>query len=102
MRAIYGWGYIITNRELNNLVIEDYHKIVRSKYFVRLDPRNHNNNACNFFGIVLNEVKEGRYCVFPPVDNCPHDDFMEMTDMYQKIFPHGEYIKHYLLHTMED
>jgi hypothetical protein len=98
-RAIYGYGFIVTDADLQNLSAEDYEKFLDSEYHICVDCYRDNNY--HFFGLVLSEAEPGEVNVLPAVDNYEHEDFIKMNSSFRRMFPIQKFhLRHYLIHQI--
>ena len=98
-RAIYGYGFIVTDADLQNLQVDDYEAFIDSDYHIRVDD--YNDDGYHFFGLVLSKAEPGEVNILPAVDNYEHEDFIKMNSSFRKIFPVQKFhLRHYLIHQV--
>lgn len=98
-RAIYGYGFVVTDTELQNLQVNDYEAFIDSDYHITVND--YNNDGYHFFGLVLSETEPGEVNILPAVDNYEHEDFIKMNSSFRRIFPVQKFhLRHYLIHQV--
>lgn len=98
-RAIYGYGYIVTDAELQSLSAEDYDEFIDSEYHTCVDG--YQDNSYHFFGLNLRETEPGEVNILPVVDDYIHEDFKKMNKAFKKFFPEKKIrLRHYLIHQI--
>ena len=98
-RAIYGYGYIVTDADLQSLSTKDYEEFIDSEYHICVDC--YQDDGYHFFGLNLNEAVPGEVNIIPTIDNYKHEDFMKMTNLFKKFFPLQRFrLRHYLIHQI--
>lgn len=98
-RAIYGYGYVVTDADLQSLPIEDYEEFIDSEYHICVDC--YHNNGYHFFGLNLSEADPGEVDILPAVDKYNHEDFMKMNSSFKKFFPGPRFrLRHYLINQV--
>ena len=100
-KAIYGYGFMVTDTDLQTLSAENYDEFIDSEYHMRVDGYTR-KDGYHFFGLILNEVEPGEFDVLPAVDNYSHEDFIKMNSFFRKVFPKDKfYLRHYLIHQID-
>lgn len=98
-RAIYGYGFIVTDADLQSLRADDYDAFIDSDYHIDVDG--YNDNGYHFFGLVLSTAEPGEVNILPAVDNYEHEDFIKMNASFRRIFPVQKFhLRHYLIHQV--
>lgn len=98
-RAIYGYGFIVTDADLQNLRADDYDAFIDSDYHISIDG--YNENSYHFFGLALSEAEPGEVNILPAVDNYEHEDFIKMNSSFRQFFPEQRFrLRHYLIHQV--
>lgn len=99
-KAIYGYGFIVTDSDLQALTAEEYDNFIDSDYHICVDGYA-NKDSYHFFGLILNEIVPGEVEVIPAVDHYDHEDFIKMNSCFRRFFPeHKFYLRHYLIHQI--
>lgn len=98
-RAIYGYGFVVTDTDLQNLRVNDYEAFIDSDYHICVDG--YSDDGYHFFGLVLSEAEPGEVNILPAVDNYEHEDFIKMNSSFRRIFPVQKFhLRHYLIHQV--
>ena len=98
-RAIYGYGFIVTDADLQTLRANDYEAFIDSDYHICVDD--YSDNGYHFFGLVLSKAEPGEVNILPAVDNYEPEDFIKMNSSFRRIFPVQKFhLRHYLIHQV--
>ena len=99
-RAIYGYGFHISNEEVDALPEELHDDFIDSIYTICTDCIY--ENVGYFFGLNLCTAEPSYMFALPAVDNYDHKDFIAMIKEFKKYFPHRDAmkIKHYLINQV--
>lgn len=99
-QAIYGYGFCVSDEEVNTLPKELYDDFIDSIYTIWTDYTH--ENVEYFFGLKLCSAEPGYMFALPVVDNYTHTDFLKMIHEFKKYFPHRNpmEIKHYLINRV--
>lgn len=97
-KAIYGYGYHITDDMAANMDTDLYEEFVESDFTRVIDGWGGGNGY--FFGITVTIANEGE-CNLIPIKEYEHDEFRKMLDEHHKFFPKIPAIpRHYLIHQV--
>lgn len=99
-RAIYGYGFCVSNKEVATLSDKLYDEFVDSIFTHRTDYIYGETEY--FFGLSLCSAEPGYMFALPAVDNYAHEDFMQMMKEFKHFFPQRKTseIKHYLINQV--
>lgn len=66
--AKYGFGFVITEKDIRELTPEKQDKIMDSIFFHEIDGWRDDENTPYFFGIILNSLEPGEFRMIPAYD----------------------------------
>ena len=97
--AVYGYGFLITEEDIETLSDELHDEFVDSDYARQVSCY---NPGLYFFGIVIEDIEPGDIREIPVVDNYDSHTFIEMMQEFKRFFPHKDVLKlrHYLIHQL--
>jgi hypothetical protein len=92
--AKYGFGFVITEKDINELTPEQHDKIIDSDFFHCIDGWRDDEDTPYFFGIVLNSLEPGEFSLVPIYDVFKLDKLKQMTTEF-KTYSNLFYKYHY-------
>ena len=81
--AKYGFGFIITEEDLNGLNLEQHDEIIDSIFFHDINGYCERNEASYFFGIIIKSVDPGESCLIPSFDVFKPGELNKMTSEFR-------------------
>lgn len=89
--ANYGFGFVITEKDINELTPEQHDKIIDSDFCHCIDGWRDDKDTPYFFGIILNSLEPGEFSLVPVCDvfkpgelNQMMTEFKTYTNLFYK------------------
>jgi len=89
--ANYGFGFVITEKDINELTPEQHDKIIDSDFCHCIDGWRDDEDTPYFFGIILNSLEPGEFSLVPVCDvfkpgelNQMMTEFKTYTNLFYK------------------
>ena len=81
--AKYGFGFVITEKDINELTPEQHDEITNSSFYHCIDGQRDDEDTPYFFGIVLNSLEPGEFSLIPIYDEFKFDEFNQMMKEFK-------------------